>query len=91
MIVTIGCSIFRFSSWFTNKETGQKTFAHFETGFLRVKPQPGQALGGTTPPVLFLSYMSAHNFGMAAIEEGTLSPEEQAQQKIRLTSASEPA
>ena len=52
----------RFSSWFED-EQGQKKFAHFETGFLKVKP-------GSQP--LFLTYTSSHNNGLTLIEEGAL-------------------
>jgi hypothetical protein len=53
--------IFRFSSWFENSETNAKQFAHFESGFLKVKPN-------SSP--LFLTYTSSHTFGVALIEEG---------------------
>lgn len=58
----------RFSSWFEKKvkldngeELVEKKGAHFETGFLKAKPN-------SSP--LFLSYTSTHNNGIDIVEEG---------------------
>jgi len=59
----------RFSSWFENPETKVKQFAHFESGFLKVKPN-------SSP--LFITYTSSHTFGVALIEEGIYDEENKA-------------
>jgi hypothetical protein len=51
----------RFSAWFENPETKEKKHAHFEYGFLKVKPN--------SEP-LYLTYTSSHNNGVALVEEG---------------------
>ena len=51
-----------FKSWIQT-ENGEKKYLHFESGFLKVKPD-------SSP--LMLTYTSSHNNGLTLIEEGFL-------------------
>ncbi|CAF0709338.1 unnamed protein product [Brachionus calyciflorus] len=57
----------KFSSWFENPETKEKKFAHFESGFLKVKP-------ASSP--IYVTYTSSHNNGLTIIEEGSYNENE---------------
>ena len=47
------------------KENNEKQMAHFEKGFVKVKPNSEPA---------HVTYVSAHNNGLSLVEEGTYDP-----------------